>query len=44
VQDVAQRLGVTLPGSALAQRLFEAVAAKPGGGELGTQAMIGAYQ
>jgi 3-hydroxyisobutyrate dehydrogenase len=43
VQDMAQQLEVTLPGSAVAQRLFDTVAAEPGGGEMGTQAMIRAY-
>ncbi len=40
VQDAAERLGVPLPGTALAQQLFRAVEALPGGGDLGTQALI----
>jgi 3-hydroxyisobutyrate dehydrogenase len=40
VQSAAQELGLPLPGTALAQQLFRAVEAGPGGGELGTQAMI----
>lgn len=43
VQAAAQALGVPLPGTALAQQLFRAVEAEQGGGELGTQAMIRAY-
>ena len=39
VQEAAQRLGVALPGTALAQQLFRAVEAQPDGAELGTQAM-----
>lgn len=39
VQDAAQALGVALPGTALAQQLFRAIEAQPGGSELGTQAM-----
>lgn len=44
VQDAAQRLGIPLPGTALAQQLLRAVEAQPGGAELGTQAMIEAYR
>lgn len=44
VQEAAQRLGVPLPGTGLAQQLFRAVEALPGGGELGTQGMIRAYE
>ncbi len=44
VQDTAARLGLPLPGAALAQQLFRAVEAQPGGGKLGTQAMIRAYE
>lgn len=44
VQDAAQRAGLPLPGTALAQQLFRAVEAEPGGGALGTQAMIRAYE
>jgi 3-hydroxyisobutyrate dehydrogenase len=43
VQAAAQTLGVPLPGTALAQQLFRAVEAA-GGADLGTQAMIRAYQ
>jgi 3-hydroxyisobutyrate dehydrogenase len=44
VQQAAQRLHVPLPGTALAQQLFRAVEAQPGGAELGTQAMIRAFE
>ena len=44
VQSAAQDLRVALPGTALAQQLFRAVEARPGGGELGTQAMIRAIE
>ena len=44
VQDAAQDLRVALPGTALAQQLFRAVEAQPGGGELGTQAMTRAIE
>lgn len=44
VQDAAQRLGVPLPGTALAQQLFRAVESEPGGAELGTQAMMRAFE
>lgn len=40
VQDAAQALKVSLPGTALAQQLLRAVEAEPGGGRLGAQAMI----
>jgi len=43
VQDFAQSLAVPLPGTALAQQLFRAVEAEPGGAGLGTQAMIKVY-
>lgn len=43
VQDAAERLRIPLPGTALSQQLFRAVEAEPGGGELGTQAMIRAF-
>ncbi len=42
-QAAAQTLGVPLPGTALAQQLFRTVEAA-GGADLGTQAMIQAYQ
>lgn len=44
VQEAAQSGKLPLPGTALAQQLFRAVEALPGGGELGTQAMIRAYE
>lgn len=44
VQDAAQRMGVPLPGTALAQQLFRAVEAEPGGAQLGTQAMMRALE
>lgn len=40
VQSVAAALGVTLPGTALAQQFYRRVAAEPEGERLGTQAMI----
>lgn len=43
-QDEAQRLAAPLPGTALAQQLYRAVEALPGGGDLGTQAMIRAFE
>ncbi len=43
VQAAAQRRGVPLPGTALAQQLFRAVEAA-GGGDLGTQALIRVYE
>ncbi|MCG3127105.1 MAG: 2-hydroxy-3-oxopropionate reductase [Phycisphaerae bacterium] len=44
VQELAQQEGIPLPGTALAQQLFRAVEAVAGGGALGTQAMILAYE
>lgn len=44
VQEAAQAAAVVLPGTALAQQLFRAVEALPGGGDLGTQAMIHAVR
>lgn len=44
VQDAARELDVPIPGTALAQQLFRAVENHPGGAELGTQAMIRAYE
>ncbi len=44
VQETAQENGVPLPGTALAQQLFRAVESGAGGGDLGTQAMIRAYE
>ena len=44
VQDTAQDVRLPLPGTALAQQLFRAVESEPGGGDLGTQAMIRAYR
>ncbi len=44
VQETAQRLGVPLTGTALAQQLFRSVEAEPGGGKLGTQGMIRAIE
>lgn len=43
VQDTAQQLNIPLPGTALAQQLFRAVEADHDGGNLGTQAMIRAF-
>lgn len=42
-QEAAQRLGIPMPGAALAQQLLRAVEGTPGGAELGTQAMIRAF-
>jgi len=44
VQAAAEALHLPLPGTALAQQLFRAVEAEPGGGGLGTQAMIRAFE
>jgi len=44
VQAAAEALHLPLPGTALAQQLFRAVEAEPGGGRLGTQAMIRAFE
>ena len=44
VQDAAEKLKLPIPGTALAQQLFRAVEAVPGGGELGTQAMVRAFE
>ena len=44
VQEAAQASGLPLPGTALAQQLFRAVEALPGGAGLGTQAMIRALR
>lgn len=43
-QQVAEGRQLPLPGTALAQQLFRAVEASPGGCELGTQALIRAYE
>jgi 3-hydroxyisobutyrate dehydrogenase len=44
VQAAAQNLRIPLPGTALAQQLFRGVEAEPGGGKLGTQGMIRAFE
>ncbi len=44
VQQLAAELHVPLPGTALAQQLFRAVEAEPGGASLGTQAMMRALE
>lgn len=44
VQRAAGALRLPLPGTALAQQLFRAVEAETGGAELGTQAMIRAFE
>ena len=44
VLSAAKRLNLPLPGTALAQALFRAVQAEEGGGELGIEAMIRAYE
>ncbi len=43
-QDEAKRLSTPLPGTTLAQQLYRAVEALPGGAELGTQGMIRAFE
>lgn len=42
-QAIAAQAGLDMPGVRLAQQLFAQVESQPGGGELGTQAMIQAY-
>lgn len=44
VQEAGQASGVPMPATALAQQLFRAVESAAGGGDLGTQAMIMAYE
>ena len=44
VQDAADESHVALPGTALAQQLFRAVESLPEGANLGTQAMIRAFE
>lgn len=44
VSDMAKRLNLPLPGTSLAIQLFRAVETETGGGDLGTQAMIKAYE
>jgi 3-hydroxyisobutyrate dehydrogenase len=44
VQDAAEKLKLPIPGTALAQQLFRAVEGMPGGQELGTQAMVRAFE
>jgi len=44
VMDLAGRLNLPLPGTALANQLLRGVEAEGGGKELGTQAMIKAYE
>ncbi|MFQ5693333.1 MAG: NAD(P)-dependent oxidoreductase, partial [Nitrospinota bacterium] len=44
VSDLARRLRLPLPGTALAVQLFHAVETEAEGGDLGTQAMIRAYE
>ena len=44
VSELARRLDLPLPGTSLAVQLFRSVEAEAGGGELGTQAMIKAYE
>lgn len=44
VMELARRLDLPLPGTALANQLLRAVEAEGGGKELGTQAMIKAYE
>ncbi len=44
VADLAKRIHLPLPGTALAAQLFHAVETEDGGGDLGTQGMIKAYE
>lgn len=44
VMELARKLALPLPGAALANQLLRAVEAEEGGRELGTQAMIKAYE
>ena len=44
VSDMAKRLNLPLPGTSLAIQLFRAVETEADGGDLGTQAMIKAYE
>jgi len=44
VLELAKQLNLPLPGTALANQLLRAVEAEEGGGNLGTQAMIKAYE
>ena len=44
VSDMARRLNLPLPGTSLAIQLFRAIETEKGGGDLGTQAMIKAYE
>ena len=44
VMELARKLNLPLPGTALANQLLRAVEAEEGGKELGTQAMIKAYE
>ena len=44
VSDMAKRLNLPLPGMSLAIQLFRAVETEADGGDLGTQAMIKAYE
>lgn len=44
VQEAAEALKLPIPGATLAQQLFRTVEATPGGSELGTQAMVRAFE
>jgi 3-hydroxyisobutyrate dehydrogenase len=44
VQEAGQEFRTFLPGTALAQQLLRVVEGEPGGGQLGTQAMIRAFE
>jgi 3-hydroxyisobutyrate dehydrogenase len=44
VADMAKRMNLPLPGTSLAVQLFRSVETEEGGGDLGTQGMIKAYE
>jgi len=44
VQDLAREMNVPLPGAALGEQLLRATSNRPGGKELGFQAMIEVYR
>jgi 3-hydroxyisobutyrate dehydrogenase-like beta-hydroxyacid dehydrogenase len=44
VAEMAKRIHLPLPGTSLAVQLFHAVETEEGGGDLGTQGMIKAYE
>ncbi len=44
VADMAKRMNLPLPGTSLAVQLFRSIESEEGGGDLGTQGMIKAYE